>query len=74
MKSLQAVTVAHGLAAMPLPSAPAYGVPSCWEAPADAGLIRAAVGTRAELIIVRRDNLPLADSVGALLRYVDADT
>lgn len=46
------------------------GVDSCWEEPApDAALIRAAVGTGAELVVVARDRLPLTDGVGALLRY-----
>lgn len=44
------------------------GVRSCWEEPADAALIRAVVGTNAELVVVDREELPLADGVGVLLR------
>ncbi|KIQ64643.1 hypothetical protein TR51_10470 [Kitasatospora griseola] len=45
------------------------GISSCWEEPADAALIRAIVGTGAELIVVPGDELPLPDGLGALLRY-----
>lgn len=48
------------------------GVESYWEEPApDAALVRAAVGTGAELIVVARDRLPLSGGVGALLRHTD---
>ncbi|MEU9045698.1 MULTISPECIES: hypothetical protein [unclassified Kitasatospora] len=45
------------------------GIGSCWQEPADAALIRAIVGTGAELIVVPSDELPLPDGLGALLRY-----
>ncbi|MFE5588147.1 hypothetical protein [Kitasatospora sp. NPDC056531] len=48
------------------------GVESGWQEPADAALIRAIVGTGAELVVVPRDELPLPDGLGALLRYPDA--
>jgi hypothetical protein len=48
------------------------GVESSWEEPADAALIRAIVGTGAELVVVPHDELPLPDGLGALLRYPDA--
>ncbi|WP_354637271.1 hypothetical protein [Kitasatospora camelliae] len=47
------------------------GITKPWEEPADAALIRAIVGTGAELIVVPRDELPLPDGMGALLRYPD---
>ena len=47
----------------------AYGVQPCWQEPADAALIRAVVGTRAELIVVRGVELSMTDGLGALLRY-----
>ncbi|MGW3045694.1 baeRF2 domain-containing protein [Kitasatospora sp. NPDC001159] len=50
------------------------GVESSWEEPADAALIRAIVGTSAELIVIRRDELPLPDGLGTLLRYPDTIT
>ncbi|PLW66364.1 hypothetical protein GQS52_00590 [Streptomyces sp. SCUT-3] len=46
----------------------AYGVHSGWEEPADAALLRAAVGTRAELVVVPREELPMTDGLGVLLR------
>lgn len=52
----------------------AHGVQHCWEEPADTALIRAVVGTGAELIVVPSEELPLADGVGALLRFSDAAT
>ncbi|MGC4806316.1 Vms1/Ankzf1 family peptidyl-tRNA hydrolase [Micromonospora sp. DT233] len=43
--------------------------------PADAALIRALVGTDAELTVLAPDEAPeLTDGVGAVLRYVDAGT
>ncbi|MFF4650760.1 hypothetical protein [Streptomyces sp. NPDC001380] len=45
------------------------GVQSCWEEPAGAALIRAVVGTGAELVVVDREELPLDDGLGVLLRY-----
>jgi hypothetical protein len=45
------------------------GVESCWEEPADAALIRAVVGTGAELVVIPVDELALPDGLGALLRY-----
>ncbi|WP_436791204.1 hypothetical protein [Yinghuangia sp. YIM S10712] len=52
----------------------ALGVESCWEESApDAALIRAVVGTGAELVVVPEDRLSLRDGVGALLRYADED-
>ncbi|MBO1414557.1 hypothetical protein [Streptomyces sp. FH025] len=48
------------------------GVEAGWEEAADAALIRAVVGTGAELVVVPRDDLPLPDGLGALLRYPDA--
>ncbi|GAA2243980.1 MULTISPECIES: baeRF2 domain-containing protein [Kitasatospora] len=50
------------------------GVESSWEEPADAALIRTIVGTGAELIVIPREELPLHDGLGALLRYPDATT
>ncbi|MFI8458544.1 hypothetical protein [Kitasatospora sp. NPDC085464] len=52
----------------------ALGISSSWEAPADAALIRAIVGTGADLIVIPHDELPLDDGLGALLRYPDAPT
>ncbi|MFJ1791629.1 baeRF2 domain-containing protein [Kitasatospora griseola] len=48
------------------------GISSCWQEPAGAALIRAMVGTNAELIVVPHDELPLPDGLGALLRYPDS--
>ncbi|WP_055589133.1 baeRF2 domain-containing protein [Peterkaempfera griseoplana] len=47
----------------------AYGVRSWGAEPADSALIRAVVGTRAELIVVPREDLSLVDGVGVLLRH-----
>jgi hypothetical protein len=52
----------------------AYGVQSSWEEPADAALLRAVVGTRADLTVIPRQELPLADEVAALLRYPTTET
>lgn len=52
----------------------AYGVQPCWQEPADTALIRAVVGTGAELVVVPAQQLPLAEGVGALLRYAEAGT
>jgi hypothetical protein len=49
----------------------AFGVRSPQEAPANSALIRALVGTGAELVAVPRTTLPLEDGIGALLRYAD---
>ncbi|MFJ6797652.1 hypothetical protein [Streptomyces sp. NPDC091268] len=52
----------------------AFGLTSHWEEPAPgAALIRAAVGTRAELIAVPRAALPLTDGAAVLLRYTAPD-
>jgi hypothetical protein len=48
-----------------------FGVVSSREEPADAALLRALVRTGAELIVVPRDELPMGDGVGVLLRYAD---
>ncbi|AVH60653.1 MULTISPECIES: baeRF2 domain-containing protein [Streptomyces] len=47
----------------------AFGLNYYWEEPPGSALIRAAVGTRAELIAVHRDELPLEDGLAVLLRY-----
>ncbi|MBT2442759.1 hypothetical protein J7E93_22130 [Streptomyces sp. ISL-36] len=48
----------------------AFGVADYWEEPAaGAALIRAAAGTHAELVVVRREDLDLADGLAVLLRY-----
>ncbi|WP_405358824.1 hypothetical protein OG535_05545 [Kitasatospora sp. NBC_00085] len=52
----------------------ALGIGSSWEVPADAALIRAIVGTGADLIVIPHDELPLDDGLGALLRYPDTPT
>ncbi|MEU1889564.1 hypothetical protein [Streptomyces pristinaespiralis] len=49
-----------------------FGAPSVREAPAESALIRAVVGTGAELVVVPREELPLNDGVGVLLRYTTA--
>jgi hypothetical protein len=49
-----------------------FGAPSVREEPAESALIRAVVGTGAELIVVPRDELPMDDGVGVLLRYTGA--
>ncbi|WP_406186018.1 hypothetical protein [Streptomyces sp. NBC_01006] len=41
---------------------------------ADEALVRALVGTGAELVVVPQDDLPLREGVGALFRYTDAGT
>ncbi|MER5182029.1 hypothetical protein ABT009_27355 [Streptomyces sp. NPDC002896] len=52
-----------------------FGVSAVEEQPADAALIRAAVGTGAELVVVPPQEEPrLADGVGVLLRYSDTAT
>ncbi|OAH12804.1 baeRF2 domain-containing protein [Streptomyces jeddahensis] len=52
-----------------------FGVSAVEEQPADAALIRAAVGTGAELVVVPPEEEPrLADGVGVLLRYSDTAT
>ncbi|MFI8100575.1 hypothetical protein [Streptomyces sp. NPDC086023] len=50
----------------------AFGVRAPHEEPADEALVRALVGTRAELTVVPEALLPLDGGVGALLRYSDA--
>ncbi|MGO4459763.1 hypothetical protein AB4039_21055 [Streptomyces sp. M-16] len=51
-----------------------FGVRAPHEDHADEALVRALVGTGAELVVVPQDELPLRDGVGALLRYTDAGT
>nr|WP_243274755.1 hypothetical protein [Streptomyces albus] len=46
-----------------------FGAPSARQEPVESLLIRAAVGTGAELVVVDRDELALEDGIGALLRY-----
>ncbi|MGW0362867.1 baeRF2 domain-containing protein [Streptomyces sp. NPDC002990] len=46
-----------------------FGVDYYWEEEAGNALIRAAAATQAELIVVHREELPLDDGVGVLLRY-----
>jgi hypothetical protein len=48
-----------------------FGVDSRWEEPADAALLRAMVGTGAELVQVPRAEVSLRDGIGALLRFTD---
>ena len=50
------------------------GVDEPREEPADAALIRAIVGTGAELVVVSRSDVAPADGVGVLLRYTDPAT
>lgn len=50
------------------------GVTGVWEDRADAAIVRAAVATSAELILLPGDQTSLAEGVGALLRYADAAT
>ncbi|UQX04205.1 hypothetical protein [Streptomyces sp. RerS4] len=52
----------------------AFGVRAPREEPADEALVRALVGTAAELVVVPEDDLELAEGVGALLRYADSGT
>ncbi|MDT9688992.1 hypothetical protein Q5762_11695 [Streptomyces sp. P9(2023)] len=50
----------------------AFGLRFSWEEPAaGAALLRAAAGTRAELIVVPEDELPVEDGVAVLLRYTE---
>ncbi|KJY34960.1 MULTISPECIES: hypothetical protein [Streptomyces] len=49
----------------------ACGVRAPREEPAGEALVRAVVGTAAELVVVPEDDLELAEGVGALLRYAD---
>ncbi|RPE39669.1 hypothetical protein EDD90_2684 [Streptomyces sp. Ag109_O5-1] len=48
-----------------------FGVLGFQEEPPGAALIRALVRTGAELVVVPREELPLEDGVGVLLRYTD---
>lgn len=48
-----------------------YGAGSVSEQPADAALLRALVGTGAQLVVVPDEELTLEDRLGALLRYPD---
>ncbi|MFF0431583.1 hypothetical protein ACFYU9_05030 [Streptomyces sp. NPDC004327] len=48
-----------------------FGVRAPREEPADEALVRALVGTGAELVVVPEGELRLAEQVGALLRYGD---
>ncbi|MFJ3335093.1 hypothetical protein [Streptomyces sp. NPDC086766] len=48
-----------------------YGVREAREERADAALVRALVGTRAELVLVPERELWLSEGVGVLLRYAD---
>jgi hypothetical protein len=47
----------------------AFGAPSVREEPAESALIRAVVDTGAEVIVVPREDLPMDQGVGVLLRY-----
>jgi hypothetical protein len=47
-----------------------FGVLGFPEEPPGAALIRALVGTGAELVVVEREELPQEDGVGVLLRYI----
>lgn len=51
-----------------------FGVRAPREEPADEALVRALVGTAAELVVVPEDELALDEGVGALLRYADPGT
>ncbi|MEU6510278.1 hypothetical protein [Streptomyces sp. NPDC046942] len=51
-----------------------YGVRDVREERADAALVRALVGTRAELVVVPEQRLRLFEGVGVLLRYADRPT
>ncbi|MFB7861397.1 hypothetical protein [Streptomyces sp. NPDC056069] len=51
-----------------------FGVRAPREEPADEALVRALVGTGAELVVVPEPELRLPEQVGALLRYADAGT
>ncbi|KOY53562.1 hypothetical protein [Streptomyces sp. XY332] len=50
-----------------------FGVRAPHEEPAAEALVRALVGTAAELVVVPADDLELDEGVGALLRYADAN-
>lgn len=50
------------------------GVEEITSAPATAAILRAAVATGADLVLVPGGDRPLADGVGAVLRYADAAT
>ncbi len=50
------------------------GASEVWEDRADAAVIRAAVATSAELVLLPGGQTSLADGLGALLRYSDAAT
>ncbi|MDN3028979.1 hypothetical protein PH203_45350 [Streptomyces sp. S.PB5] len=50
-----------------------FGVLGFQEIPPGAALIRALVRTGAELVVVEREELPLEDGVGVLLRYTDPE-
>ncbi|GAA3368213.1 hypothetical protein GCM10020367_05650 [Streptomyces sannanensis] len=51
-----------------------FGVRAPHEERAEEALVRALVGTGAELVVVPEQVLPLQDGVGALLRYTDPGT
>lgn len=51
-----------------------FGVRAPREEPADEALVRALVGTGAELVVVPESKLGLYEGVGALLRYADPGT
>ncbi|MFF4550163.1 hypothetical protein [Streptomyces sp. NPDC001435] len=48
-----------------------FGVLGFQEEPPGAALVRALIRTGADLVVVPREELPLEDGVGALLRYTD---
>jgi hypothetical protein len=52
----------------------ALGPQSGWQEPADAALIRAVVGTGAELVVVPEEELSLEGGVGVLLRGADEES
>ncbi|WP_433266500.1 Vms1/Ankzf1 family peptidyl-tRNA hydrolase [Micromonospora vinacea] len=52
----------------------ALGVPDPQRVRADAALLRAIAGTDADLVLVGPDDAPLAQGIGAVLRYADATT
>ncbi|WP_434740076.1 Vms1/Ankzf1 family peptidyl-tRNA hydrolase [Micromonospora sp. SH-82] len=52
----------------------AAGVQDPVEVRADAALLRAVVGTGTQLVLVDREQVPLRDDIGAVLRYADAST
>lgn len=52
----------------------AAGVPQPERVRADAALLRAIVGTGAQLVLVGPDEVPLEHGIGAVLRYADAAT